>query len=106
MVAVAAAFKYKEKENKITGSKVLEQIVKDVNVSNHCWLMKGSAYIWGFLIPAIILLLIGFYLAAQGGGAIKMSAGLQIDAKIRNKMIKKRGLQIGLFFKVLIKIIF
>lgn len=64
--------------------------------------MKGSAYIWGFLIPAIILLLIGFYLAGQGGGAIKMSAGLQIDAKIRNKMIKKRGLQIGLFFKLLV----
>lgn len=37
MVAVAAAFKYKEKENKITGAKVLEQIVKDGNISNHCW---------------------------------------------------------------------
>lgn len=64
--------------------------------------MDGSAYIWGFLVPAITLLFSGFYLAAQANGAIKVSAGLQVDMKIRNKMLKKRGLQIGLFVKVLI----
>lgn len=62
--------------------------------------MEGSAYVWGFLMPAIVLLFSGFYLACQGEGAIKIAAALQIDSRTKNKLIKKRGLQIGLFFKV------
>lgn len=63
--------------------------------------MDGSAYVWGFLTPASILIFCGFYLAAQCNGTIKIAAGLQIDMRTRNKMIKKRGLQIGLFIKVI-----
>lgn len=62
--------------------------------------MDGTGYTWGFLVPAIMLLFCGFYLAAQGNGAIQLSAGLQVDMRIRNKMLRKRGLQIGLFTKV------
>lgn len=62
--------------------------------------MEGSSYIWGFLVPACILLFAGFYLSAQGAGAVKLTAALQIDQRARNKIIKRRGLQIGLFFKV------
>lgn len=62
--------------------------------------MEGSAYIWGFLVPAVVLLFAGFYLACQGGGAVKIAAALQIDSRAKNKLVKKRGLQIGLFFKV------
>ncbi|ETN67020.1 juvenile hormone esterase [Anopheles darlingi] len=65
-------------------------------------LMEGSAYIWGFLVPSIALLFCGFYLACQGGGAIKIAAALQVDSRAKNKLVKKRGLQIGLFFKILI----
>lgn len=63
-------------------------------------LMHGSSYIWGFLVPACILLFVGFYLSAQLSGAVKLTAALQIDQRARNKIIKRRGLQIGLFFKV------
>jgi hypothetical protein len=52
-------------------------------------------------VPAVFLLFSGFYLASQGGGAVKMAAALQIDTRAKNKIIKKRGLQIGLFFKVI-----
>jgi hypothetical protein len=62
--------------------------------------MDGSAYIWGFLVPAVVLLFVGFYLAANGANAIKVGAALQIDSRTRNKMVKKRGLQIGLFIRV------
>lgn len=62
--------------------------------------MHGSSYIWGFLVPASILLFVGFYLSAQLSGAVKLTAALQIDQRARNKIIKRRGLQIGLFFKV------
>lgn len=62
--------------------------------------MEGSAYIWGFLVPAVILLFAGFYLACQGCGAVKIAAALQIDSRAKTKLVKKRGLQIGLFFKV------
>lgn len=38
MVGVAAAFKYKEREVKVTGAQVLAQIIHDVNGSDsHCW---------------------------------------------------------------------
>ena len=67
-------------------------------------LMEGSSYIWGFLVPACILLFAGFYLSAQGAGAVKLTAALQIDQRARNKIIKRRGLQIGLFFKVIVQL--
>lgn len=67
---------------------------------NDIRLMEGSAYTWGFFVPALILLFCGYYLAIQSGDAIKVSAALQIDSKIRNKMVKKRGIQIGLLIKV------
>ncbi|XP_021706079.1 latrophilin-like protein LAT-2 [Aedes aegypti] len=102
MLGVAAAFKYKERDVKITGAQVIAQIVHDLNGDSHCWLMEGSAYIWGFLVPAVVLLFAGFYLACQGGGAVKIAAALQIDSRAKNKLVKKRGLQIGLFFKILI----
>lgn len=62
--------------------------------------MHGSSYIWGFLVPASILLFVGFYLSAQLSNAVKLTAALQIDQRARNKIIKRRGLQVGLFFKV------
>lgn len=62
--------------------------------------MHGSSYIWGFLVPASILLFAGFYLSAQLSSAVKLTAALQIDQRARNKIIKRRGLQVGLFFKV------
>ncbi|XP_065075208.1 latrophilin-like protein LAT-2 [Ochlerotatus camptorhynchus] len=102
MLGVAAAFKYKERDVKITGAQVIAQIVHDLNGDSHCWLMEGSAYIWGFLVPAVVLLFAGFYLACQGGGAVKIAAALQVDSRAKNKLVKKRGLQIGLFFKILI----
>lgn len=66
--------------------------------------MHGSSYIWGFLVPASFLLFAGFYLSAQLNGAVKLTAALQIDQRARNKIIKRRGLQVGLFFKVKIKL--
>lgn len=62
--------------------------------------MHGSSYIWGFLVPASCLLFAGFYLSAQLSSAVKLTAALQIDQRARNKIIKRRGLQVGLFFKV------
>lgn len=62
--------------------------------------MHGSSYVWGFLVPASILLFAGFYLSAQLSSAVKLTAALQIDQRARNKIIKRRGLQVGLFFKV------
>lgn len=67
---------------------------------NQYRLMHGSSYIWGFLVPASILLFVGFYLSAQLSSAVKLTAALQIDQRARNKIIKRRGLQVGLFFKV------
>lgn len=72
----------------------------------HCWLMEGPAYLWGFLIPGSILLLLGLWLAFQGSEAVKLAASLQVDSRTRNKLLKRRGLQIGLFIKLLILLAF
>jgi hypothetical protein len=38
MLGVAAAFKYKEGEVRISGAQVIAEIVRDINFSNnHCW---------------------------------------------------------------------
>lgn len=72
----------------------------------HCWLMDGPAYLWGFLIPGSVLLLLGLWLAFQASDAVKFSASLQVDSRTRNKLLKRRGLQIGLFIKLLILLAF
>ncbi|KAG5674120.1 hypothetical protein PVAND_004105 [Polypedilum vanderplanki] len=105
MLSVSAAFIYKERDAKSSTSRV-NQIAEDGNSNGsndvHCWLMHGSSYIWGFLVPASILLFVGFYLSAQLSGAVKLTAALQIDQRARNKIIRRRGLQVGLFFKLLL----
>uniref|UniRef100_A0A182JRH1 G-protein coupled receptors family 2 profile 2 domain-containing protein n=1 Tax=Anopheles christyi TaxID=43041 RepID=A0A182JRH1_9DIPT len=90
MLGVATAFKCKERDTKVNGYthiQLFAQIVQELNGENHCWLMEGSAYIWGFLIPAIVLLFSGFYLAFQGEGAIKIAAALHIDSRTKIKLI-------------------
>lgn len=72
----------------------------------HCWLMEGPAYLWGFLIPGSVLLLLGLWLAFQASDAVKLAASLQVDSRARNKLMKRRGLQIGLFIKLLILLAF
>lgn len=62
--------------------------------------MKGSGYIFGFLIPSSILLFIGLYMAFTAKKIAKISAGMQIDSRVRNKLEKRRGLQINLFIRV------
>lgn len=62
--------------------------------------MKGSGYIFGFLIPSSILLFVGLYMAFTAKKIAKISAGMQIDSRVRNKLEKRRGLQINLFIRV------
>lgn len=64
--------------------------------------MKGPAYVFGFLLPASILLFLGFYLALSAKNIAKISAGIQIDSRVKNKLTKRRGLQINLFIRVII----
>lgn len=68
--------------------------------SNEIRLMKGSGYIFGFLIPSSILLFVGLYMAFTARKIAKISAGMQIDSRVRNKLEKRRGLQINLFIRV------
>lgn len=78
----------------------MELIDLKINLKNR--LMKGSGYIWGFLVPSALLLFIGFYLAIVAKKIANISAGMQIDSRIRNKLAKRRGLQINLFIRVIV----
>ncbi|XP_037036574.1 adhesion G protein-coupled receptor L4-like [Bradysia coprophila] len=102
MVAVAAAFEYKENEHHSSGQQTSTLIITELNTNNNCWLMKGSGYIFGFLIPSSILLFVGLYMAFTAKKIAKISAGMQIDSRVRNKLEKRRGLQINLFIRILL----
>lgn len=63
-------------------------------------LMRGPAYTFCYLIPAGLILCMGFYLACFARKIAKVSAGMQIDARVRTKMVKRRNLQTSLFLRV------
>lgn len=66
-----------------------------------CWrMLQGSSYIWGYLVPASILLFLGFYLFTQLSGSVKLTAAIQVNQSTRKKIINRRGLQTRLFLKV------
>lgn len=62
--------------------------------------MKGSAYTWAFLLPASVLWCTALYLAWTAKKVAKISAGMQVDARVRSKLAKRRCLQINLFVRV------
>lgn len=62
--------------------------------------MKGSAYTWAFLLPAIVLWCTALYLACHAKTVAKIAAGMQVDARVRSKLTKRRCLQINLFVRV------
>lgn len=63
-------------------------------------MLQGSSYIWGYLVPASILLFLGFYLFTQLSGSVKLTAAIQVNQSTRKKIINRRGLQTRLFLKV------
>lgn len=62
--------------------------------------MSGPTYTFCFLIPASLMLCAGFYLACFARKIAKVSAGLQVDARVRSKLMKRRNLQTSLFLRV------
>lgn len=106
MEIVHAASTVTKKSTAANGQKSRTNISSVSYSERHCWLVDGPAYLWGFLIPGSVLLLLGLWLAYQASEALKFSASLQIDSRIRNKLLKRRGLQIGLFIKLLILLAF
>lgn len=62
--------------------------------------MKGSAYTWGFLLPASVLWCTALWLSCHAKEVAKIAAGMQVDARVRSKLAKRRNLQINLFVRV------
>ena len=105
MVVVAVAFEFSGAE---AGGAVRDHQPRGQDVSflsyaeRHCWLMGGPAYLWGLLLPAYVLLLLGLWLTFQAREALRLSAILQVDTRTRNKDLRRRGLQVGLFLRLLV----
>ena len=105
MVVVAVAFEFSAGE---AGGAARDHQPRGQDVSSlsyaerHCWLMGGPAYLWGLLLPASVLLLLGLWLAFQAREALRLSTNLQVDTRTRNKVLRRRGLQVGLFLRLLL----
>lgn len=65
--------------------------------------LDRSAYIYGLLIPSTILVLVTLTYLVRAAVVARYVASMQIDRRTRDKMRRKRSLQLFLFTKVIDK---
>lgn len=66
-----------------------------------CRFLDTSAYVYGLLIPSAILVLATFSYLVRAAVVARYVASMQIDRRTRDKMRRKRTLQLLLFTKVI-----
>ncbi|GLV37733.1 hypothetical protein CBL_06566 [Carabus blaptoides fortunei] len=85
---------YRDKAGKLGDTKSL--------VSFNCWFLDKNAYIYGLLVPATVLVLTTFSYVIRAAVVARYVTSMQIDKRVRDKMRRKRTLQIVLFTKITI----
>lgn len=67
---------------------------------HNCWFLDRNAFIYGSLIPASVLIIVTLSYILRTIIVARYVISMQVDRKIRNKMRRKRTLQILLFTKI------
>lgn len=65
-----------------------------------CRFLDSNAYVYGFLIPAVLLVIIIFSNLVRCAIVARYVISMQVDKRIREKMRRKKSLQVALFSKV------
>ncbi|CAH1117781.1 unnamed protein product [Phaedon cochleariae] len=68
----------------------------------NCWFLERNAFIYGLLAPSCIIVVSTFYYLVCSGLLASYIISMQADIRTREKMRKKRALQILLFSKLTI----
>ncbi|KAG5864598.1 hypothetical protein JTB14_006745 [Gonioctena quinquepunctata] len=66
----------------------------------NCWFLDRNAFIYGLLAPSCIFILATFYYLVCSALLARYIISMQADIRTREKMRRKRTLQILLFSKV------
>ncbi|KAJ8958807.1 hypothetical protein NQ318_019565 [Aromia moschata] len=66
----------------------------------NCWFLDKNAFVYGLLVPSCILITITFYYLVRSAVLARYIISMQADIRTREKMRRKRTLQILLFTKL------
>ncbi|XP_023704646.1 latrophilin-like protein LAT-2 [Cryptotermes secundus] len=70
----------------------------------NCWFLDHDAFVFGFLLPVAALLVAVIVFLARGAVVARFTVSMQVTRRARDKMRRKRHLQIFLFLKVTVLI--
>ncbi|KAF5283914.1 hypothetical protein FQR65_LT13675 [Abscondita terminalis] len=83
---------YKDKAGKFLDTATLK--------THNCWFLDTNAMVYGLLIPATLFVMLTLFYIIRAAVVARYVISMQIDRKIRNKMRRKRTLQVVLFTKI------
>jgi hypothetical protein len=69
-----------------------------------CRFLDHDAFVFGFLLPVVALLVAVVVFLARGAVVARFTVSMQVTRRARDKMRRKRHLQIFLFLKVTVLI--
>ncbi|XP_031346039.1 probable G-protein coupled receptor Mth-like 6 [Photinus pyralis] len=92
LLGASVFIQYRDKAGKLLDTASLK--------THNCWFLDTNALVYGLLIPSTVLVIITLTYVIRGAIVARYVISMQVDRKVRNKMRKKRTLQVVLFTKV------
>ncbi|XP_011301789.1 cadherin EGF LAG seven-pass G-type receptor 1 [Fopius arisanus] len=77
--------------------------IKDLTPFN-CWFLGSQATVYTYGLPIVLLLLISGYYLLKAAIVARYTCSMQLDVKQREKMKRRRALQLVLFLKICLTI--
>ncbi|XP_018567913.1 adhesion G protein-coupled receptor E3-like [Anoplophora glabripennis] len=92
LLGASILVQYHDKAGKLLDTRSLK--------GQNCWFLDRNAFIYGLLAPSCILVAVNFYYLVRSAVLARYIISIQADIRIREKMRRKRTLQILLFTKL------
>uniref|UniRef100_A0A1Y1KGY6 G-protein coupled receptors family 2 profile 2 domain-containing protein n=1 Tax=Photinus pyralis TaxID=7054 RepID=A0A1Y1KGY6_PHOPY len=92
LLGASVFIQYRDKAGKLLDTASLK--------THNCWFLDTNALVYGLLIPSTVLVIITLTYVIRGAIVARYVISMQVDRKVRNKMRKKRTLQVVLFTKI------
>ncbi|XP_017769439.1 PREDICTED: adhesion G protein-coupled receptor E2-like [Nicrophorus vespilloides] len=67
---------------------------------HNCWFLDKNSFIFGLLVPVVVMVVFIFSYIIRSAVVARYVISMQVDKRIRDKMRRKRTLQIVLFTKI------
>nr|XP_022902391.1 uncharacterized protein LOC111415113 [Onthophagus taurus] len=92
LLGASVIVQYREKGGKILDTASLKE--------QNCWFLDKNAFIYGLILPSTLLALTTFSYLIRSALVARYVVNMQVDKKLRDKMKRKRKLQLLLFTKI------